>query len=58
MSKLDELIRKFCPDGVEFRELKDVTTEINIGINPRKFFTLNPPDALGYYVTVRELNGL
>lgn len=26
MSKIDELIAKFCPDGVEFRELKDVLT--------------------------------
>lgn len=27
MSKLDELIVKICPDGVEYRELKDVLTK-------------------------------
>ena len=26
MSKLDELLAEFCPDGVEYRELKDVLT--------------------------------
>lgn len=24
MSKLDELIAKFCPDGVEYRELNEI----------------------------------
>lgn len=26
MNKLDELIAELCPDGVEYRELKDVLT--------------------------------
>ena len=26
MSKLDELLAELCPDGVEYRELKDVLT--------------------------------
>ena len=25
MSRLDELIAELCPDGVEYRKLKDVT---------------------------------
>ena len=25
MSKLDELIKKYCPDGVEYKALWDVT---------------------------------
>lgn len=58
MSRLDGLIRELCPDGVERKALGEITTSINIGINPRKFFALNPPDATGFYVTVRELNGL
>ena len=58
MSKLDELINKHCFSGVEFKELKLITRAINIGINPRKFFKLNPENASGFYVTVRELNGL
>ncbi|HRB91262.1 MAG TPA: restriction endonuclease subunit S, partial [Fervidobacterium sp.] len=58
MSKLDELIAELCPDGVEYKTLQDITKAVNIGINPRKFFKLNPEGAKGFYVTVRELNGL
>ncbi len=58
MSKLDELIEELCPNGVEYKPLGELTISINIGINPRKFFQLNPPDATNFYVTVRELNGL
>ena len=58
MSKLDDLIAELCPDGVDYQPLSKLTTAINIGINPRKFFKLNPDDAEGFYVTVRELNGL
>lgn len=58
MSKIEELIEKLCPNGVEFKKLEKITKSINIGINPRKFFKLNPADSTGFYVTVRELNGL
>lgn len=58
MTKLEELINELCPDGVEYFMLEDITKAVNIGINPRKFFKLNPSDATGFYVTVRELNGL
>ena len=58
MSRLDELIAELCPDGVEYLSLEKVTSAINIRINPRKIFKLNPDDATGFYVTVRKLNGL
>ena len=58
MSKLEELIKEKCPNGVEYKQLEKLTSEINIGINPRNFFELNPNNATGFYVTVRELNGL
>ncbi len=58
MSRLQELIKEYCPNGVEYKTLNDITKSINIGINPRKFFKLNPDNAKGFYVTVRELNGL
>ncbi len=58
MSKLEKLLAELCPNGMEYKMLKEVTHSINIGINPRKFFKLNPDKAEGFYVTVRELNGL
>lgn len=58
MSRLEELIQELCPDGVEYRKIFEITKSINIGINPRKFFKLNPENSFGFYVTVRELNGL
>ena len=58
MHRLEELIKKLCPNGVEYKKLEKITKSVNIGINPRKFFKLNPDDATGFYVTVRELNGL
>ena len=58
MSKLTELINELCPNGIRYKRLEDITKSVNIGINPRKFFKLNPDDATGFYVTVRELNGL
>ena len=58
MSRLEELIQEYCPDGVEYKTIGSVTKSINIGINPRKFFKLNPDNATCFYVTVRELNGL
>lgn len=57
-SKIEELIQKLCPDGVKYVDLSAITEAVNIGINPRKFFKLNPEGAEGFYVTVRELNGL
>lgn len=58
MNKIDELIKERCPNGVKHITLKDIVTAVNIGINPRRFFKLNPENAEGFYVTVRELNGL
>ena len=58
MSKIEQLIKRLCPNGVKYYTLEDIVKEVNIGINPRKFFKLNPIDAVGFYVTVRELNGL
>lgn len=32
MSKLDELIQEFCPDGVEYKTLGEIATEIYRGL--------------------------
>ena len=42
-------------DDVEWKLLKDVITDINTGLNPRKFFKVNTVDAKNYYVTIREM---
>lgn len=55
MSKLDELIKEVCPNGVEYKELGEVLVSLNTGLNPRKFFRLNTEDATNYYVTIREI---
>lgn len=31
MSKLDELIQKLCPDGVEYKTIKEIATDIYRG---------------------------
>ena len=56
MSKLDELIKKYCPDGVEYNALDEVIISLNTGLNPRKFFKLNTNDAKNYYITIREIH--
>ena len=55
MSKLDELIKELCPNGVDYKELGEVLVSLNTGLNPRKFFRLNTEDATNYYVTIREI---
>jgi type I restriction enzyme S subunit len=36
---------------------ENVITSLRTGLNPRKNFKLNPPNAKNYYITVRELDG-
>ena len=37
--------------------MSDVLYSIRTGLNPRRFFQLNTPDATSYYVTIREFTG-
>ena len=55
MSKLEELIQKLCPKGVEYKLLNNVVKSISTGLNPRKNFTLNIEGATNFYVTVKEI---
>ena len=45
-------------DDVERMTLEEITSSLKTGLNPRKKFVLNPPNAENYYVTVRELGGI
>lgn len=38
--------------------LGEVAKDLRTGLNPRRNFRLNTPDATNYYVTVRELDGM
>ncbi len=55
MNKIERLLQTLAPKGVEFRKLGDIILSLKTGLNPRKFFKLNTPNANNYYVTVREL---
>ncbi|MFP6110139.1 restriction endonuclease subunit S, partial [Helicobacter pylori] len=55
MHKIEQLLHTLAPKGVEFRKLGDIILSLKTGLNPRKFFKLNTPNANNYYVTVREL---
>ncbi len=44
-------------ERIEWKRLEDVLHSIRTGLNPRKFFKVNTPDATSYYVTIREFNG-
>ncbi|GAA9166151.1 restriction endonuclease subunit S [Helicobacter pylori] len=55
MHKIERLLQTLAPKGVEFRKLGDIILSLKTGLNPRKFFKLNTPNANNYYVTVREL---
>ena len=55
MSKVDELIREYCPNGVRSLKLDNVILSLKTGLNPRKNFRLNEAGAENYYVTIREI---
>ncbi|WRD00703.1 restriction endonuclease subunit S [Helicobacter pylori] len=55
MHRIECLLHTLAPKGVEFRKLGDIILSLKTGLNPRKFFKLNTPNANNYYVTVREL---
>lgn len=56
MNKLEKLIAKLCPNGVEYKALGDVLFSIRTGLNPRQNFVLNEVGATNYYVTVKEFS--
>ncbi len=55
MSKIERMIAEFCPNGVEFKKLGEITVSIKTGLNPRQNFVLNTKDATNYYATVKEI---
>ena len=43
------------PQGWAWARLESILKSLHTGLNPRRFFKLNTPDAQNYYVTIREL---
>ena len=43
------------PQGWAWARLESILRSLHTGLNPRRFFQLNTPDALNYYITIREL---
>lgn len=42
---------------VKWMKLGEAIVSLNTGLNPRKFFRLNTPDANNYYITIKEIKG-
>lgn len=42
---------------VAWKKISEILYSIRTGLNPRKFFSLNTPDATNYYVTIKEIKG-
>jgi len=55
MSRLEELIQRYCPEGVEYVTIENVTKSICSGLNPRQNFALNVSGADCKYLTVKEM---
>ena len=55
MSKINDLIKELCPNGVEYTTIENVIKSYSSGLNPRQNFKLNENDAELYYVTVKEM---
>ena len=55
MSRIDEMIKELCPEGVEMVKLSSLCTSICTGLNPRTNFKLNEDGAGLKYVTVKEI---
>ena len=55
MSKIEELIKEKCPNGVRYDKLCSVIKSYSSGLNPRQNFKLDESGASLYYVTVKEI---
>lgn len=55
MSRIDEMIKELCPEGVEMVKLSSLCSSICTGLNPRTNFKLNEEGAELKYVTVKEI---
>lgn len=55
MSKVNDLIKKLCPNGVKHSTIESVIESYSSGLNPRQNFKLNEYGADLYYVTVKEM---
>ena len=55
MSRINNLIKELCPNGVKYSTIESVIESYSSGLNPRQNFKLNEYGADLYYVTVKEM---
>lgn len=55
MNKIEKLIKELCPNGVEWKNVKDVILSLKTGLNPRDNFKLNEENADCFYITGKEI---
>lgn len=55
MMKLQQLINEFCPNGVEYKPVKECIIFLNTGLNPRQNFVLNETGADCPYITGKDI---
>ena len=55
MSKLDELIKELCPNGVEYKKVENCIISLKTGLNPRQNFKLNQDGDNCPYITGKDI---
>ncbi|NLT08974.1 MAG: restriction endonuclease subunit S [Ruminococcus sp.] len=55
MTKLEQLIKELCPNGVEYKKLDDTIISLKTGLNPRQNFSLNENESIYSYITGKDI---
>lgn len=55
MSRLEQLIKELCPNGVTFSKLENLIISLKTGLNPRQNFSLNVNGSVYPYITGKDI---
>ena len=55
MTKLEQLIKELCPNGVTFSKLEKLIISLKTGLNPRQNFSLNVNGSVYPYITGKDI---
>ena len=56
MTKLEQLIKELCPNGVTFSKLENLIISLKTGLNPRQNFSLNVNGSVYPYITGKDIS--